>query len=415
MLQPIFLRLSVIIFCSAYFLVATARCYSAEPPFLASKTSAPADKIKFKTKQIDYVFRSEGGCVGDFNHDGKLDIAAGSVFYSAPKFEKMNLIRNSAEYHDIYHYSDTFMNFADDLNGDGWTDLIVVGFPSKDTSWFENPKGEKGPWKRHLIVSVSNNESPQYLDVDGDGRKELLMATSPSERDFDGPERRLVLLRPEQDPTQPWKISPISAPGAPATNRFSHGLGAGDVNGDGRNDIVCTEGWWESPSPSMASDTSAEWKFHSAKLGPNCAHMQVFDFDGDGDADIASSSAHETGVWWYEQTPEGFKQHTIDSSFAETHALVLADINGDGLPDLVTGRRWWSHAPADRSGWNEPRQLVWYELQREGGQAKWIPHKINDESGVGTQFEVADVNGDGLLDIVTSNKRGVFYMEQVRE
>jgi hypothetical protein len=397
---------------SAISIAALDCCSAAEPAFLASTSAAPGDKVKFKARHVDYMFRSEGAAAGDFDHDGKMDIAAGSVFYSGPKFEKMSLIRGTAEYHDIYWYSDSFMNFADDLNGDGWTDLIVVGFPAKDTSWFENPKGKSGPWKRHKIISVSNNESPQYLDIDGDGRKELLMATSPSERDFDGPERRMVLLRPDSDPTKPWKIQPISAPAAPATIRFSHGLGAGDINGDGLKDILCTEGWWEWPA---SSDEMTEWKFHPVKLGPQCAHMQVFDFDGDGDADVASSSAHQTGVWWYEQTPEGFKQHTIDKSYSETHAMVLADINGDSLPDLVTGKRWWSHHPRDRSGWEEPRPLCWYELQRKDGKAVWTKHTINENSGVGTQFEVADVNSDGLLDVVTSNKRGVFYMEQVRD
>lgn len=411
MLKSLSIRFLVATMAGPLVALVAAAARADEPAFLSSASAAPADKIKFDTKQVDYVFRSEGATVGDFDHDGKLDIAAGSVFYSGPKFTKLNLIRDRAEFHDIYDYSDTFMNFADDLNRDGWTDLIVVNYPAKDTSWFENPKGKPGPWKRHLIVKVSNTESPQYLDIDGDGRKELLMATNPNERDFDGPERRMVLLRPDSDPKDPWKIQPVSAAAAPSTIRFSHGLGAGDINGDGRNDVVCTEGWWECPE----SPSDKEWQFHPVKLGPPCAHMQVFDFDGDGDADIASSSAHRTGVWWYEQTPEGFKQHTIDSSFAETHAMVMADMNGDGLPDLVTGKRWWSHAPKNRSGWDEPRQLVWYELQRKDGKAHWTRHLINENSGVGTQFEVADVNGDGLLDVVSSNKRGVFYMEQVRK
>src|SRR5690606_34545012 len=130
---------------------------------------------------------------------------------------------------------------------------------------------------------------------------ELLMATSPDPNNFDGPERRMVLLRPDSDPTKPWKQQNISKPGAPGTTRFSHGVGAGDINGDGRMDIVCTAGWWECPQ----DPTAEEWTFHEAPFGPACSQMQVFDFDGDGDADVASSSAHETGVWWYEQTPDG--------------------------------------------------------------------------------------------------------------
>ena len=144
--------------------------------------------------------------------------------------------------------------------------------------------------------------------------------------------------------------------------------------------------------------------------------MHVYDVNGDGLPDVISSSAHQTGIWWYEQLKDGgWKQHEIDNRYAETHSLVLADINGDGLPDLVTGRRWWSHAPEDKSGYDQPRELYWYELRRTDGKAEFIPHEIDHTSGVGTQFEVADVNGDGLLDIVTSNKRGVYYFEQVRD
>jgi hypothetical protein len=383
---------------------------AAGPPYVSSNSPAPAADIHFKRVQLDDKFRSEGCCVGDFNHDGKLDIAAGSVYYTAPDW-KMHQFREKADEFDPVHYSESFMNFAADLNGDGWTDLIVVGFPGKDTSWYENPRGGDGPWKRHLIIPVSNNESPQYLDLNGNGHKVLLMATNSDEKNVDGPERKMAIVRPDSDPYKPWIVQTISAAAAASTKMFSHGLGAGDINGDGRTDIVCTEGWWEAP-PSNSNEK--EWPFHAAKLGPACAQMHVYDFNGDGRPDVVSSSAHQTGIWWYEQTQDGWMQHEIDNRFAETHSLVLADINGDGLPDLVTGNRWWSHAPEDRSGYDRPRELYWYELVRRNGKVEWIPHEIDHASGVGTQFEVADVNGDGLLDVVTSNKRGVYYFEQVR-
>ena len=94
--------------------------------------------------------------------------------------------------------------------------------------------------------------------------------------------------------------------------------------------------------------------------------------------------------------------------------MCLADINGDGLPDFVTGKRWWAHTHGD-PGIDEPAMLVWYELSRKDGRPAWTRHVIDDNSGVGTQFQVIDVNGDGLLDIVVSNKKGVFYFQQVRE
>ena len=368
-------------------------------------------KIRFERRKLDDKFRSEGVAVGDFNHDGRLDIAAGSVYYAAPDW-KLQTIAEKPEEYDPHHYSHSFCNFADDLNGDGWTDLIVVDFPGQQTWWFENPQTAGGAWKKHEATPVTNNESPTYLDVDGDGRRELVLGFSPDAKNVDGPERRMGIVRPTADVRQPWAIQAISAPGAPGTMRFTHGLGVGDVNKDGRQDIVTREGWWAAPE----SPTSAgEWKFHAAALGDNCAQMYVYDFDGDGDSDVLSSSAHGVGMWWHEQKPDGWQTHLIDDSISQTHALCVADINGDGLPDFVTGKRWWAHGPANDARPGDPAVMCWFELGRNDGKPTWTPHVFDHDSGVGTQFEVADVNGDGLLDVVTANKKGANYFQQVRE
>src|SRR5439155_26816863 len=138
-----------------------------------------------------------------------------------------------------------------------------------------------------------------------------------------------------------------------------------------------------------------------AKLGEDCAQMYVFDFDGDGDNDVLSSSAHGIGVWWHEQLPgEKWETHLIWSGFSQSHALCLADINGDGLPDFVTGKRWWAHGPKGDINPGDPAVMYWFELRRVNGTAEWIGREFDHDSGVGTQFEVADVNGDGLLDVV---------------
>ena len=374
-----------------------------------NKQAKRAGKISFKKTELDRRFRSEGVAVADFNGDGKTDIAAGSVWYEAPDWKMHSILEKPMEY-DPMGYSNSFVNFADDRNGDGKMDLMVVDFPGQQTWWFENP-GETGkPWKRSVCTPVSNNESPNYLDVAGDGRRELLMAVNPDVNNPDGPDRYMAYLTPNEDPYAVWNIHRVSAAGAPGTTKYAHGLGAGDINGDGRNDVIIPQGWWESPA-----DATMGWKFHEANFGPNCAHMYAYDFDGDGDNDVASSSAHDIGVWWYEQTPDGWKQHVIADNFSQTHSLCMADINSDGLPDLITGKRWWAHGPKGDKEPNAPAVMYWFELQRKDGKAHWVPHQFDDDSGVGTQFEVADVNGDGLLDVVTSNKKGVFYHEQVRE
>jgi VCBS repeat protein/FG-GAP repeat protein len=384
-------------------------------PGAGAQTPSPV-KITFKKTVLDTSFRSEGVAVGDFNRDGKADIAAGTVWYEAPGW-KMRLTGEKAPEYDPLSYSHAFQTFADDLNGDGWTDLLVVDWPGAMTWWLENPKQANEPWKQHIVTPVTNNESPQFVDIDGDGKRDLLAPFSPDPKDFDGPLRRMGFMTRTSDPNARWTIHAVSQAAAPSTKRYSHGIGLGDINGDGRKDILCKEGWWEAP----VEKSDAEWAFHSAPLGEDCAQMYAFDIDGDGDNDVLSTAAHKVGMWWHEQLgndPAGsgkWQTHQIDDSFTQTHALCTADINGDGLTDFVTGKRWWAHGPKGDINPGDPAVLFWFELQRRDGKPSWVPHQIDHDSGVGTQFEVADVNGDGLLDVVTSNKKGVRYFEQTRQ
>jgi len=384
--------------------------------FLLSATAAtpaPSQTISFKKTQLDDKFRAEGVTVGDFNRDGKPDIATGEGYYAAPDW-KLHPVREQVREFEPLKYSQCFQAWTDDFNRDGWDDLLVVEFPGQATVWLENPKGAARPWARHVVSPVTNNESPEYLDVDGDGVRELLAGTAPAPAEADGPNKFIAAMRPAADPTMPWEVQAVSERGVDMARKFYHGIGVGDLNGDGLADIVTPDGWWQRPDASAATSAEA-WKFHPAKLGEPCAQMYVYDFDGDGDADVLSSAAHQIGIWWHEQTPDGWITHEIDRTFSQTHALCMVDLNGDGLPDFVTGKRYWAHGPNKDVNPGDPAVLYWYELTRENGRPKWTPHKIDDDSGVGTQFTVADINGDGLLDIAVANKKGVFLFEQRRE
>jgi len=351
----------------------------------------------FSRLKLDGAFRSEGVAVADFNRDGRLDIATGNILYSGPDWRPRPMLSSPKEYNPE-GYSEEFLCFAEELDGDGWTDLIVVGFPGAKTRWLCNPARSGETWREYTAVEKTGNESPDWIDVDKDGNKELLFVS----------EEGMAFARPSTDPTKPWPIRVIAGPNDP---RPGHGLGVGDINGDGRDDVVCPEGWWEAP----ADAASEPWVFHKAKIGFEApAQIVVLDVDGDGDSDVVSSGAHRYGLWWYEQTKEGWTPHEIDHTISQLHALHSADLNGDGLPDLVTGKRFWAHREGD-DGIDDPAIVCWFELRREGGKPSWVRHDIDSDSGVGLHFQIVDLDDDGLLDIVTSNKKGVYLFRQLKK
>jgi hypothetical protein len=310
--------------------------------------------------------------------------------------------------------------WTDDINGDGWPDQIVVGFPGNPALWYENPKGADGFWPEHQVWHSACNETPLYTDLFGDGHRVLVMGWQPKGKDNEG---QMAWLSPGSDPSQPWEMHAVSEPSAPGkpvpgTFRFAHGLGVGDLNGDGRNDVICTGGWWEQPKEGKKSDQP--WPFHPAALGDAVADMIAYDVNQDGKADVIASSAHQFGIWWFEQgeakngSPVFTKHDLFPNLVSETHALIATDIDGDGLKDLVTGKRFWSHGK-NEPGSDQPARLYWITARRASERGiSFMPREIDDQSGIGTQFVVADFNGDGLLDIVTANKKGVFLVEQVR-
>ncbi len=363
---------------------------------------APANQVRFERIAIDRQFRSEGVAVADINRDGNNDILAGDVWYEAPEW-KLHEIRPAKVYDPNTGYSKCFANFTADVDEDGWPDSIIIGFPGAPAHWLRNPGEGGGHWQEYLLATSAAGETPLYGDLLGDGKPVPVFATN----------SRVTWFRPAQDKTAPWLPFPISH-SLESFAQFGHGLGMGDVNGDGRIDIISTEGWWQAPE----DRTRPDWAFREAKLGPACANMIVYDVDGDGDNDIITSSAHEYGVWWFEQRQENgaitFEQHEIHKGISQTHALILADINNDGLQDLVTGKRYYAHCGHD-PGCHEPAILCWFELQRpEPGKVTYQMHEIDADSGVGTQFEVCDFDEDGLLDVATSNKKGVHLFLQRR-
>ena len=387
-----------------------------------SADAKAAPTITWKKTILDRKFRSEGVAVADVNKDGKIDVLNGEYWYEAPDWTPHEL-QPPADFKDgLGNYSRVFFCWCEDLNGDGYPDLIVIDFPGAPCYWMENPKGKEGHWKKHTIWHSACNETPIYADLLGTGKKVLVMGFQPPGKETEG---QMAYFTPdEKDPTAKWIMHPLSEPSSPGkeipgTRKFSHGLGVGDLSGDGKNDVMCTGGWWEQPEK---ADGVTPWVFHPANLGASCADMFAYDVDGDGRNDVLSTSAHQFGIWWHKNGLDAKtkqQQWTTNTLFgmltSETHAAHFVDIDGDGQKDLVTGKRWWSHGRSEAgSSWAAP--IVWLKATKNADKwTSFFPIIIDDDSGVGTQFAVADINGDGLLDIISSNKKGVRVIVQVRK
>jgi 3-keto-disaccharide hydrolase/VCBS repeat protein/FG-GAP repeat protein len=377
----------------------------------------PTEKTSphFRAQHFEDFYYGWSAAAGDFNHDGVLDVTMGNRYYLGPSFTDSREVYLGQAFNPAKEYGPAMVNYAGDYTGDGWDDILVA--ESRAPALYVNPHGESRRWTRYTIFPEVISESIAFVDVNNDGKADAI---------FSGSNKVQWATFDQANPTGPWKVYAVSEAGP--WGGSIHGIGAGDINGDGRVDLIAPHGWWEQPA---GGATVTPWTFHQGAFGRNGnagGNFEIYDVNGDKLPDVVTSlAAHGFGLAWYEQKRDAagaisFVEHQImgdfaannpgDVTFSELHALTMADIDGDGLKDIITGKRAWAHLDSysdpDAQG---AAVLYWFKTIRDPkapGGARFVPELIHNRSGVGSMIQVADLNKDGAIDIMAGTNRGGF-------
>lgn len=370
--------------------------------------------VKFKKIIVDPDNHYESAAMIDVDGDGILDIVCGEYWYKGPDFQKKFFMYQADKLYyplldeNIYYDAGAVPM---DVDGDGLADLVCVSWFRHSLFWLKNPGGE-GMWEKHIIDdNCPNGETVLAHDIDNDGFLEIIPTT------VRHPLHIYKLERDENGKPLGRFIKHVIE-GEPDTFDQGHGLGFADINGDGKDEVITPNGWYLVPGENVYDQ---RWlSFREWRLGIYASLPMVgYDVNGDGYMDIIYGGGHGYGLYWLEQRRSDFEnsewiRHVIDDAASQYHWMELADIDGDGKVELVTGKRYKAHADKD-PGTFDPLVLSYYKPDNKD---RLIRHIIDhgDASahcGIGMNPQLGDFFGNGRVDILAPGIDGLAIYENL--
>jgi hypothetical protein len=369
--------------------------------FLCGSTAIAAGEITAPwTKHTVFTGEHVNTAVAaDFSGDGRVDVISNcggkTRLFAAPNWKPVILADDPD--HQFIH-SEVL-----DVDRDGDPDYVGARYDPGLTVWLENPgSGGSAPWAARLVDDqVHGIHGLLVADVDADGHADLIANGAQPKGEF--PESVAWYRTPEQPRSaKAWPRFMAAKGDAPG---LTHYLGCGDLNGDGRPDLMTAAkggptapkgtgdwfAWWEAP----ADATQSGWTKHLVARGePGATNILPADVNGDGKVDLICSRGHGFGLLWFE-SPD-WKPHPMDDTLEGPHCLTVADIDGDGDLDAATCAK-------------DSQKTVWF---RNDGRGDFAMHLVGAEQAA-YDIRSVDIDGDSDLDLLVAGQtsRNVVWYE----